>query len=174
MNILLFGLVSFALSLTVQLVVWRIRIPVRQAKALLVLFAASPFLLLAALVLASGPFPAVGVLMIPRGPWEILHTALLVGSLTGAWLITYSAVEVDSPSLHIVHAVAAAGDSGIAETELRALFPDELLLYPRIDDLVTDRMVEVDAGAYRLTAKGAWLALLFSVYRRILGLGMGG
>jgi hypothetical protein len=173
MGVLLFALGSVLLSLAVQLVLWRIRLPRRQAMALLVIFSAVPALLYLLLVAGAGSFPSSGILL-PSGPAELLHALLLIASLTGAWLMTYSAVEVDSPSIHIVHAVARAGADGMAEEDLRAAFTDEVLLFPRIADLVTDRMVVLEGETYRLTRKGRYLADFFTVYRRLLGLGTGG
>lgn len=173
MRVLGWGIGLFAAAFLVQLALWRVRIPVRQVKALLAIFAGALLAALAAGGYAAAAAPAWRSLL-PRGGAEWVHLALFHLAATLAYMITYSAVEVDSPSLHMVLAIRAGGAAGLPEADLLALRSDERLVAPRVRDLVTDRMAVLAGGRYRLTPKGALLARTFVLYRAILGAGKGG
>ena len=109
----------------------------------------------------------------PEGP-ELLSVALFVTAFTLAYMITYSAIEADSPTLLMIRTIAAAGDKGIARDDFFATLSDAVLVDPRLRDLITDRMAVLAEGKYRLTGKGRLFASIFTNYRALLGLGKGG
>jgi hypothetical protein len=111
---------------------------------------------------------------VPPDAGEGLRALLLALALAAAWVMTYPAIEVESPTLVIVAAVAAAGPDGLAEAALRRALGDDALVRPRIRDLLDEGLAEARAGRLRLTARGAALARLFALWRRVLGLGTGG
>ena len=76
----------------------------------------------------------------------------------GANMITYSAVEADSPSLVIVLTLEKAGTRGLTEDELLALASDKVLIDPRLADLLTDKMAVLENNRYSLTGKGRFMA----------------
>jgi hypothetical protein len=172
-RVLGWGLGLFAAAFLVQLAAWRVRVPVRQVKVLLVIFAGA----LVAAAAAGGLAAAAASpwqRFFPRGGAQWLQLAIFHAAATLAYMITYSAVEVDSPSLHMVLAIRAGGAAGLPEAELLALRRDDRLVAPRVRDLVTDRMAVLEGERYRLTPKGALLARTFALYRRVLGAGLGG
>lgn len=173
MRVLGWGLGLFAAAFLLQVALWRVRVPVRQVKVLLAIFAGTFAAALAAGGLAAAAAPAWGRFL-PRGGAEWLQLALFHVAATLAYMITYSAVEVDSPSLHMVLAIRAGGAAGLPEADLLALRRDDRLVAPRVRDLVTDRMAVLAGGRYRLTPKGALLARTFVLYRALLGAGKGG
>jgi hypothetical protein len=119
------------------------------------------------------PFAATGVNP-PAGIPEILRVCVLYVSLVLAYLITYSAIEVDSPSLVIILKIAESGDNGIESSALSAWLTDELLVDPRLADLVRDKAARLENGRYHLTPKGMLLAEIMVFYRRLLKAGKGG
>lgn len=169
MRVLAGSLGLFAAALLAHLVLWRVRPPVRHIRALLRIYA---------LVLAAGlPLLVVGATTgAGRSPaCEALHAAAVFIALALAYTVTYTAVQVDSPSLVMIRRVAAAGDAGLARRELAAAMTDELLVTPRLRDLVRDGVVAEADGRFRLTGKsiGAWRLVL--AWRRLLGIaGKGG
>ncbi len=174
MATLIWGGGAFLVSFLIHLAVWRIKLPKRQTKTLLLIMF---FILGAALLLlrASGSSLArLYGLAVPVTPGDYLHLALLNISLILSYMITYSALEADSPSLVIALTVAGAGPRGIAESEFNDFVNDDKLLKPRIRDLVLDKMASLDNGKYRLTPKGIVFARLFIFYRVLLGRGKGG
>lgn len=170
MNILFWGLILIVLSLLIQLVVWKIHFPKRQIKMLLCVFA---------LVMTSGLFIVgaitdnLGVLAV-RSFLEYFHICLLFISLTLAYMITYSAIEVDSPSLVMINKIAEAGSDGLDERLFMQMLNDQNLVKPRLDDLLNDKMAHYDGNKYRLTLKGMFLARLFIFYRKLLKSPKGG
>ena len=51
---------------------------------------------------------------------------------------------------------------------------DDLLIKPRVADLVRDQMVEIQNGNYDLKTKGRIMALVFRQFRHLMGAGKGG
>lgn len=89
-------------------------------------------------------------------------------------MITYSAIEADSPSLVMVMAIANAGPDGMDAREFEATLNDDLLIKPRVADLITDKMAYKEGNRYRLTGKGLLFANIFIYYRMLLRAPKGG
>jgi hypothetical protein len=174
MATLIWGGGSFLVSFCIHLTVWRIKLPKRQTKTLLLIM----FSVLGAALLLLRTYGSELTLSrgwpVPVSAGDYLHLALLNISLILSYVITYSAIEADSPSLVIVMTVAAAGPGGIAESEFESFVNDDKLVKPRIRDLILDKMAYIDSGRYRLTTKGLIFARLFIFYRALLGRGKGG
>ena len=66
---------------------------------------------------------------------DYLHIIVVFISLFLAYLITFSAIEVDSPSMMIVKNIESSGSRGLTKQELLSLMTDDRLLRPRILDL---------------------------------------
>jgi hypothetical protein len=157
----------------VHLIWWRISLPRRQTKALLAIFltaTAASILLLALLTRLAPEWQGYG----PDDLWEYLHIAEMVLALGLAYIVTYSALEVDSPSLVIALAIADQGTRGLAAEDLARAMNDERLIRPRVEDLVLDQMAFWQGERLLLTPKGQTMARLFAFYRRLLGKGLGG
>lgn len=168
MGILFYGLALFLIAFFVQLVIWKIRLPRNQIKALLQIF----FLVLA--IGVSILFKSCGSnyffgIALPRTMFEITQLSLLFISLTLAYMVTYSAIEVDSPSLVMILNVAEAGRAGLDKKSFEEKMNDNILVKPRIKDLLTGGLAYLDEGRYRLTPKGALLAGIFIKYRKLIG-----
>jgi hypothetical protein len=172
MKILFWGLLLLGLSFAIQLAVWRICLPKRQIKALLLIF----FLTLAAglswLFIAGQTAGSPDY--IPKAIPEYLHIAILFTSATLAYMLTYPALEADSPSVVMVKAIADAGEEGLDEELFAQMMNDDLLIKPRVRDLLLDKMARLEDGRYVLTPKGVLFARIFMVYRKIMNAGKGG
>ena len=101
MNILLYGLSLFFLAFGIHLIIWRVHLPQYHSKTLLLTFMGTFFLG----VIFTPLFPRGGLwaLFLPHGLFELVHVFLLFLFLTLAYIITYSALEADSPSLVIIN-----------------------------------------------------------------------
>jgi hypothetical protein len=110
----------------------------------------------------------------PQGPSELLHVCLFVTAMILAYMITYTALEADSPSLVMTLKLKAAGKSGIPKEEFETFLSDDLIVLPRLKDLLVDKMAYKEGDIYRLTPKGRFMAKLFIFYRLLLGLEKGG
>ncbi len=173
MKILIWTSVLFSISFAVQLLVWRVKIPKRQTKVLLQVFFITLSAGLIALWVISYFMPGFSK-YVPAHFTEYIHTFIFFISLLLSYMITYSAIEVDSPSLVMVMAIAKTGAKGLPKDEFERTMNDDLLVIPRIKDLVNDKMAYVKNGRYKLTTKGLFLAGLFVFYRRLLNAPKGG
>lgn len=173
MAIIFYGTALFLAGLALHLAWWRISVPKRQTKTLLFIFFAVLIAGCAWLAFQPGGFAVSGVPR-PRGAWEFMRVALYVTALTLAYMITYSAVEADSPSLLIALAVARAGENGLPPDEITRLLDDNALVTPRLADLLKDKMAALEDGRYIATPKGRLFARIFIFHRAVLGAGKGG
>jgi len=178
MKVLFLGTLFWVLAFTIHFIVWKICLPKRQTRTLLFIFLG---------VLFSGcvlfwlePVLLMDVNLGFEDHMGIVHRSHLVymaiyfTSLTLAYMITYSALEADSPSLVMILQVANAGEAGLPKSVFHEHMNDALLVDPRLRDLVKDQMVIPEGEGYRLTAKGRAMALLFIGYRKLLKLEKGG
>lgn len=144
--------------------------PKRQTKSLLAIFAlVTIFGLLAVWAFADH----LGILAV-KSFSDYLHICLFTISLTLAYMITYSAIEVDSPSLVMINAIAKAGSDGLNEKLFIQMMNDNILIKPRLADLLNDKMAHFDGAKYRLTSKGILFARIFIFYRKLLNAPKGG
>jgi hypothetical protein len=106
--------------------------------------------------------------LVPKAISDYLHIFLFFTSFTLAYLITYSALEADSPSLVLIMSIANAGTNGLPKEQFEQLVTDDVLILPRIRDLLRDKMISVEEGRYNLTSKGLVFVRIFIIYRQIL------
>lgn len=173
MSVLFCGLSLFIVFLLLHLIVWRIRLPKRQLNTLLKIF----FLVF---IIGNTIFyihSKIGVNVygfIPKGFIEYLHISILFFSLVLAYIITYSAVEADSPSLVMVLILAKSAKQGLEKERLLRLFNDDLLVKPRVMDLVNSKLAYTNGDRYLLTRQGELFIRIFIFYRNLLKAGKGG
>ena len=173
MPVLVYGSFLFCISFLLHLIIWRVHLPKRQTKVLLLLFLG--VLVLGTLFLFKYAM-SINIFSIhpPVSMPEYFQIWLYFVSLTLAYMITYSAIEVDSPSLLIIMKISEAGPIGLTKDQLEYEMDDNVLIKPRIEDMLLDRMVELKEERYRLTMKGVLLARLFTFYRSVMRAGKGG
>lgn len=173
MPVLIWGTAIVALAFSLHVAIWRVRRPARQTRALVVLFVACLVVGLgAARVWAHAGHGSP--LWCPTGWAQYVHVALFVVAMMLAYVITYSAIEADSPSLVMVVAVLDAGPDGLDANDLQRVLSDDVLIRPRVRDLVRDHMVVLDRDVYRLTPKGRRFVRIFILFRALLGAPKGG
>ena len=171
-------MMNLAATLAVLLIVWvvhivwfRVRPPRNRVQALLALFAAG-------LVAYLGGFgwsawqaaEAQPVHEITFGATAVVLYVLLAL----AYVIVYTAVEVDSPSAMIMLLARQRGGEGITYAELRAMLTDDYLVLARLEDLVAAGSVRFTGTDYQLEPRGLIIARLFGAYRALLGRDLGG
>lgn len=167
MRILFWGSALLILSFFIHLVLWKVRLPKRQTKTILQIFFA--VLIIGILVLCNLPDSPVFMGITPPVSFaEYIQISLFFISLTLAYMITYSALEADSPSLVIVTTIANAGPNGLDKKYFDELMNDDILVKPRIRDLLLNKMAEMEGDKYVLTPKGVLFARIFIVYRKIM------
>ncbi|GJQ57648.1 MAG: hypothetical protein D8M57_00215 [Candidatus Scalindua sp. AMX11] len=167
MTILFWGLALFASAFVIHFVLWKIRLPNRQIKAILQIF--FTVLVVGILLLWSVPDTSIFCGIAPPTSFaEQIHISLFFISLTLAYMITYTALEADSPSLVIMTAINDAGPDGLDKKCFDKLMNDDILVKPRIRDLLLNKKVKMDGDRYVLTPKGVLFAQIFITYRKIM------
>jgi hypothetical protein len=161
MAVLLSAAALFAAALAIHLVWWRVSVPRAQLAALLGLFLATAVVGFAAI--GAGDLVG-GELPLPR----LLLAILLFGSFCLVYLILFTALEADSPTLTVLGLIAEAGSSGIHKEALSRAMERHSYVGVRIDQMVADGMVVETASRLRLAAQGLWLSSLVLLYRRLL------
>jgi len=161
MIVLAYSLALSATALGLHILLWRISLPKRQTRALLLIF-------LAVLVVGLG-----GAMMglLPRLTLiEELHVAIFQVAAALAYACLYSAIEGDSPSVAIVRFTAAAGEQGRRRDAYKAIVNDDLLIGSRFRAMIRDGLVEERPDGYRLTAAGERLAAFFTATSRFFAM----
>jgi len=173
MTVLFYGSLLFGLGFVVHFITWRIHLPKRQAKIIFLLFTGCLFCGSCVLWKYRQELSILG-LHPPGDLAQYLQLWAYYISLTLAYMITYSAVEADSPSLIIIMRIHEAGSAGLAKESLEGIMNDRILIEPRLKDLLVDRMADFQEGKYRLRKKGVLIARLFTFCRGIMKAGKGG
>jgi len=168
MNIALFSIALFATAFAVHWLLWRLWRPKRQIVSLLYLFeGVLGVVLLLAWLVPNWPFWRSGV-------WPWLHVALFYEAVSLAYIVAFSALEQDSPSMTIVVFVADAKGQGRTREELYNLIGQDFIIGYRFESMVHGQLIEKVGDVYRLTLKGALWARVFLFYRRLFRLRLGG
>ena len=160
MVIVLTGLICFSLILGVHFFYWRIWQPEAALRTL-------TFLFFVGLV-------SCGVLLafVDRevSACRLVYVACLYGTFALSYLITYTAVDSDSPTLSLIVKFHRKTDRRLSESELQEFISARPFVRSRIDQLLRDGLV-MKAGDGRLQLTGSSLALLdvFDAYRRLIG-----
>lgn len=165
--------ILFFVAFGLHLVWWRIRRPKRSGQLLIVLFVVSISLTWVCLVAVSIAVPAMTAIT-PAGAAGWLQALLLALGGGAAYVMTYPAIEVESPTLVIVDALAQSGAEGISIGEFTAAMDNDFLVRDRIDDLVAEGLVRCENGLYSATPRGIALARAFIWWRAVTRGGIGG
>lgn len=159
MNVLVHSVGLFFAGFFLHIVLWKIHLPKRQTRTLLILFFSLLFL----------DQVTISLFWYERIQIIVTYVALVLG-----YIITYSALEADSPSLVIILNIFSRGEKGFPVQEMEALADDKSLIVPRVNDLVRDQMVTLSGNRYKLTGKGKRFIYTLIYYRRLLGASRGG
>lgn len=149
-----------------HLIWWRIALPRRQRAVLL------GFFLIGGLVLA----PLVGLLLgrlgvEPLSVVQWLNVGLAVVAFALAYVVTYSALEADSPTLSLVRHIASAGSRGASEENLFEFMASRPFVGARLSALLEEGMVHEQDGRLRLAEHPYTLFKIVLLHReKVLGL----
>lgn len=164
-TVLLTAFTSFAGCLMCHVALWRLAPPRSDVRALFVIFLAVP------IAIALG---FVAVASSAGGQWppglDVLAILLLHGALSLAYIQTYPAVQAQSPSLEIAHAVFKSEPRGLSREEVLRALGARRLVDDRLEDLVANRLVRASGDRYALTLLSTCIVKVFLGFRSLLGL----
>ena len=148
-----------------HLVWWRVRLPLHQLKALLLIFGA--FFAAASLVLLFSPdFSSLASAFAAWFVW--LYFALFYWAMAFCYVITYSAMEGDSPTLSLTREFARRGEDGMTRSEIEGFFAQRPVIGARIAALVKDGVLIPKESGYRLVPGSYFFFRLILGYRRVV------
>ena len=139
----------------------------------------------------SGFFkPSPSILLMILGFWLVIYviffyffrvvqplwvsSLLLYLLLCVAYIMEYTLIELESPSMRIVRHVRSKAEGIATKEELRDLFTDEEMIISRLKDLTDHGFIQWDGLRYSLTPRGRLVARCFTFYRNLIRRGMGG
>jgi hypothetical protein len=159
---LFFASSAFVVALICHWIYWRIALPKTQLKTLLFVFlvvfvAAIPVSVGLSKFLADMPYIV-----------SLLYFVLIYWAAALCYVITYSAMEGDSPTLSLTRHLHRKGGAGISHEEVEEFFRQRPFVRARVKALVTDNIFIEESGGYRL-ASGKYLFFrLILGYRRVV------
>lgn len=171
MPLLLTGALLSVLPFVLHWALWRVCLPRRQTLAIVLLTLTVDAVSLLSLAWSQGTFAGA-----PGAPSPVVyaHLGLFMFAMLCAYVITYSALEADSPTLVMVQMLYEARPQGLEVEKFLARLGNDVLVLPRVRDLERDGMAEVRQGRYVLTPKGRLMALGFTRFAKLLRVGLGG
>jgi len=154
--ILTFSVGAFLVVFLIHIGIWRIKKPLRQTRVLLFIFFGFLF---AEIVFLGIKDHFNGPVLI-----ELLHISVIYTSMALGYIVFYSAMEVDSPSLRMVMAIHDEGSQGLERGLLDNLMTEDVLVKPRLMDLIRDEMVVFSDSKYKIAPKGRSLIKILNLY----------
>ena len=170
MNLLIYSLGVFALAFAAHVAVWLVRVPAKPFHCMLALFPS--VWLLAAVVVRFLPEGLAHLR--PEGFWAWFAAGVFHGACSLAYMVVYSALEQDSPSVTMVKFTDLAGSGGRAPDEYSQVLSDEVIVGSRLGAMLAGGMAERRGGRIHLAPKGAFWERLFGGWTRLLGIRGGG
>jgi hypothetical protein len=167
MAILQWGVGLFLGALLVHLLLWRLHKPAAPIKALLLIFVGVSALGLAVQAWAREALAALGVAVLPNVA-AYLHTPLFCVSMGCAYIVCYTVLEWDSPTLTIVLMLARAGRAGIDGAELLRRAGELPFLDSRMQDLLRGGILVERDGRFVLAPGRHLFYRSILLYSRLL------
>lgn len=149
----------------IHLILWRWRLPAAQLRALLAIFLSvfvAACLLLFSGVLSSDFGPEGGKMV------GFLYFAMSYWAASLCYVITYSAMEGDSPTLSLTRHLHRRGKEGVSHAEIEEFFQQRPFVGARVKALVTDNVFMEEEGGYRLSPGSYLFFRVILGYRRVV------
>ncbi len=157
MTVFLTTCLLFGVALVVHFILWRLRCPRHEYTALFVIFGAG---LAAWLAFALWHSTAL---------WQLLQTALFYTATCLAYVVAYSSVEGDSPTLSLMRFIAENETAGRSHDEVRRFFAERPFARSRLAALMDAGLVREENGRYVVAGRGSFAFRSILIYRRIYG-----
>lgn len=157
MTVFFTTLLLFAFALAVHLVLWRMRLPKYHTRTLLILFFGVLGAWLLTTPLQSITFP------------EVAHICLFYTSAALCYVITYSALEADSPTLSLVRHLEQGGPAGLSTGEVETFLSTRPFVRARLGALVHDGLVQEKDGRYFTASSGSMFFRVILAFRKLYG-----
>lgn len=101
---------------------------------------------------------------------QVLHLGVIYLPLMFTYIITWVALEGDSPSMSLARYLEIAEDKGRTREEINTLINEKALVLPRIQGMLDSGWIARKEGRYTITQKGQQYNRLFSSILFILNI----
>ena len=169
MNIFICGTLLFGIAFFLHVIIWKIRIPKNQMKALLLIF----FLVFISGMLSIS-FVQYNKLLFFQGEImyfsEIIHVTIFFTALTFSYFLVYASFIGESPTLFLVWNIANAGKMGLNKNDLYKLIEDDIFIKPRFEYLIEEKMVNKVEDKYLLSPKGNTFIYIIIIIQKLMKL----
>jgi len=157
MRVFLISSLLLALAWVGHVIIWRVSLPKHHIRALLVVFA---------VVFACW----LALAFVWEVSWlELARIALFYAVMALCYIITYSAIEGDSPTLSLIHALAKKGGEGLREAEMDNFVAERPFVTMRLAALVHSGLVRESDGGYVICGKPSLFFRLILGFRKLYG-----
>lgn len=157
-------MIALLVAFVAHLILWRWRLPRAQLKALLVIFVL--VWILVSLALQTGTIAANSG---TGGPLVgFLYFCLIYWPAAFCYMITYSAMEGDSPTLSLTRHLHRKGEEGVSHEEIEDFFRQRPFVGARVKALVADDIFVEEEGGYRLSPGSYVFFRVILGYRRVV------
>ena len=167
-----YGVLLFSIGFIIHLVLWRVRRPINTTVTIVLVFVITICLVWSALSI-FGIFQELIEFLAQESVDKIL-SLLLALALAVSYIMTYPALENDSPTLKLVYLIAQKGRIGATEEVLFNSFSNKNAVEPSITEMISEGLIRIEDESILLTERGHQLARVYRKWRVILGAEMGG
>jgi len=158
-KLIIFTALIFVFTVAIHIVYCRTQKPKRHIEDLVLLFILIPIIISIALLLSG----CIGFQI-------CLLATLLYLALSGVYIQTYPAIQANSPSLYILYLIGNS-EKGLTKSDIETKLDVKQLIGNKVTELEDEELIVVkNKTDVSLTFKGKVLALIFVVYRGVLGL----
>jgi hypothetical protein len=165
MQPILSAFLAFSAVWLVHLVLWRVRLPQAQLKTLLVLFFFGWCGAIGFAWISNWSLLSLGEGNVLNG---FLYFSLFYWSAALCYVITYSAMEGDSPTLSLTRHLHRKGAEGLSHEEVEEFFRQRPFVGARVKALATDNIFFEESGGYRLASGNYLFFRLILGYRKVV------
>ncbi len=158
----------FLAAFVLQLIIWHVRLPQKQTRALLLIYALTP-IVIALVAVAPGFFSPLQL-----STAEAVRIPILYGAVSLAYIALYSAIEMQSPTLLIVAHLDAYKERGCTETDLLVSLGGDIAPTNRFAAMERGGWIQIVDDVVEITPHGRFYGRLFEYAGRIFGLKAGG
>ena len=161
-NTIIFGLGTFLFILMLHIAIWNLLSPNGEIIPLFINFVLLPIPLFISQYLWA---------IYPISHQELILVMLLYYAFSGCYIQTFPAITTEIPSFKILMLLYHKGP--LKEEDISVAFNREEMMESRIHLLQQDFLIKIIDGKFVLNRYGSFLAIIFIMYRRFLGLTMG-
>jgi len=157
MRVFCISTLLLVLAWVTHLIVWRIRLPKHHIQALLVVFA----------LVFSGWLVVAFAWQVS---WlELIRIALFYATMALCYVITYSAIEGDSPTLSLMRVLTKNGSEGLSQAGMDDFVLQRPFVQTRLAALVHSGLVREVDGGYVLDGTPSLFFRLILGFRKLYG-----